>query len=1676
MSDSNDGWEAAPQGAVSLPTKMLMNDAVLQANHPNWPTGGTSAQIGIESNYNPNAVGPETKAGTAKGMVQATDSTKAAVEQQIGRKLDFANVNDQLLFHRYLMNQNLDRTNGDPNAALSLYNSGRATPDNPETKNYVSKFDQRTADGKVDSPAADDSGWESAPTKAATPSTDGWETAPSKQPDAAAQRGNAAIAAMAPNTNAIGNAVTGIGETAAQMGSGMFGQAAGALHGAADLLTGSSYDQAHADLAKERDAVTYNPRTQAGQDISKNVGEMFDKYLTNPLEQGGQFVGEAAGLSPETAKQGAEIGTSLFENLGLPMLGGAFHGVARGAGDLRATPEVTGQLDALNAANAPAAAGPVGEPPLSPGMVRMYHGGLDLPGVTSRWVTPDRTYAEGYAGKSGDNGRVFYKDLPEDDPRLQKSFDDSGTSMKAPYMPFELRDMDAASMDVLNPNKDMSPNAGPQRGAFAVDSAGNVDTGVAPSMDQQYQAATLAKQRALDEENPNSGPQIPGDMRPNEGPQIEPDLLANRIEQMHAMMPEQLDIFGTDMDYEGGEGRVGDYSTKAEGNQVVNDLPRSLSSDEFTSVMQDLNEKDGTRFRTPDPADPAYGQYMDASYSKYLDMVRDDQGGLFDRPSIAENFAKAASDEALSRRVNDHPTVKANQAKVDQLMAQDQSVPGVARATAAAQDVLQKSQDNISKFYQKTADAATPFYAKDGTVHMYTFGYLPEMMKSLGALLKGIHGVVFKTLDRMIPSFKNLDSFGKIAGQGIKDFVNSQANKEWAQKVNEQPRKVLNGVDALRAGLSDVMPDAPDLPPEQLKAQMQSVPDLSGGKLANFMRANFMQPQEMQAFTHHPLVKYAVNTVDSAMRASGAFVRQQLMGKNGLRSKVMAMSEDELTAIWAHMQLNEGAREFSAAELKHAGFSDKQIDFYQFRKDLKAKELQSLNEGRAVSNLAPVDARIAQISGHFLGDFKTLIKDADGNVKAVITHNLRGAVKTITKRVLEQLGEGHEAGPIEMRKLSEGNSTDRYTGYMNILNDFSKRDAVTDAVVQAYKDYQTNDAQTAMRYRAAFKSKEGVIGAEGRKSWESAKANAKAGIQTELKGMEAINTWSNMAKALDKISDFTKDPEIGAPNAKGLVSQYLDNVQRRNQGKATEFVNSLVNGFSEQFGVGPTVLKHLSATTKTGLLTMFIGLGKLSHSFVTLLQPLQGIPVVNSLMKARGAELGITQLTAALKSVGSQTHILEALSKGGKTTDPFVSKALAFAKDNDTFNTSEFQFGHLTDIGTSAASEFKRKFGKIAGFNVTGMESATRAFTYMYYAHMFKDMGVPESDIFPTAHNAMKKVMVDYSSHEKPGIFNKLGFLGDLTAMLTRYKSNQLGQFAEATKYLGQGKLGPMTTIMATSIAAAGIRGIMAYTLANKLVQATTTWAAQNNLMDKPTSIDELLLHALHGKNENLANALKFGLPSGLGLNMTGSLSHADDIPNDPLGALIPQGEPLGNVGKSLYDFARDPNKATRNTAIYDMAPNSMKGILENKMFTDANGKYSNPHNYELQQKRSPADQTKRTFGFRPLNEANDALTTHVNQDQRNAEGQVKQDIVQRVLRDVDSSNMKVTPQLQQDLQKKYIPKYVANEGDPRDIAKAIQDHVGMGQALTTAQRAQGIPRGNTLQAIFNYDRYGNLK
>lgn len=1383
-------------------------------------------------------------------------------------------------------------------------------------------------------------------------------------------RGLQAIQAMQPDLTQIGPAVTGTGETMAGMLSGTFGQAAGLLHGAADLATGSSYPEAKQDFQKETNAVTYQPKTPEGQQISQNLGGIMDKYLVQPMRSGAQaamgalpFVGDDLAKSPLANEIAGDVGEGVA-NIAPMLLGG--HEVAKIPGRGMPVKDVgaTSELDKLNA---------------------LY--GNDKPPMT-----------------------------PEEQPGGQMDMfgHQDPTGMASPIEPNQL------SSDVQSP--------------FVRDK--NLRQQSLDFTNGELETPDLLQTR----ENGDTG--TPSQIRDTQLPM---DEMSKRVAEFNKAPPEQLDMFSP--------------HEETNDNLAGNDA-RALSQDEFQQTVAGLAAKDGARFPMPEDMDDAYG--------KYLDTVKDDQGGLFDRPTIAENFTKMALDEAVDRRIADHPVVKANQARLDQLESQvNPKLPGSQRLVDEARSTLQKSQDNIRKFFEPAAKAEAPFYAKDGQVNMYTFGHLPTLARSIGAILKGLHGIVFKTLDRALPSFKNFDGKGKIFGQAVKDAVNKQANKKWDTQANEGPKKVLKGVPGLREGLKDYLPfESQDLSDADLKTAMQQAPDLNGNTVKGFLRDQFLTGQQLQAFTHHPLVKFATETVDRAMRNSQQFVRERLMGKDGLRDSVRKLSDDEFGTVWHMMQENEGVREFTPQQLKNAGFSDRQIDVYTKMRDLDKQNLENLNRGRQQAGLKPIDARVAHIAGHFLGDFKTVITDSEGKVRAVVAHNLKAGVNVIAKRVLEQLGDGFKMGPIEMRKMSEGNHTDRYTGYMNILNDMSSRDPVVAKVMEAYKDYLTRDAATAMKYRAAFKQKEGVIGAEGRKSWLSQKANAQEGMKNFLKAQEAMNTWANMEEALGKISKFQADPEIDAPNAKASVQKYIDNVQHRNQGTISDGVNGAINAVASVTGIGPSVLKGMSSGIKTGLLTWFIGLGKMSHSFVTLMQPLQGIPVVNSMMRAEGAKLGLTQLTSALKSMVSQPDLIKMIGQKN-LPDTFEGRAMKFARDNDTLNTTQFKFGNLTDINRSRTSS---NLHTAAEFNVTGMEAGTRSFTFMYYAHMLKDLGLGEKEAFSTAHNAMRDVMVDYNSWERPGVFGKIGFLGDLSAMLTRYKFNQIDQFARAGKYLSKGQIGPMMTVMSTAALFAGARGLMAYTLANTAVQKISQWMAEDNIIKKPTSLDEMLLHMLHGTSEGFSNMVKFGVPSGLGLNMTGSLSHADDIPNDPIGALIPQVDPLGEYAQGAGKFLHDPNKQTAKNMAYQLSPNSLRGPLENLMFTDPNGDYHNPQNNELVTQRSEADKTKRAFGFRPVHEANEKLTTDIAQEQGKGEAAVRQDVTEKLLSNLDSNGKVSSADWNS-----YVQKYVANNGDPRELIDAAVKHQGIDQKLTNAQRAQGIPKGS-LQGTMNYQRYQELK
>jgi len=334
-----------------------------------------------------------------------------------------------------------------------------------------------------------------------------------------------------------------------------------------------------------------------------------------------------------------------------------------------------------------------------------------------------------------------------------------------------------------------------------------------------------------------------------------------------------------------------------------------------------------------------------------------------------------------------------------------------------------------------------------------------------------------------------------------------------------------------------------------------------------------------------------------------------------------------------------------------------------------------------------------------------------------------------------------------------------------------------------------------------------------------------------------------------------------------------------------------------------------------------------------------------------------------------------------------------------------------------------------------------------------------DKEIFGTAHNAVQKVMADYNKEAGAPIFNKMGFLGDLTKMLTTFKMNQISQMATATKMVREGHMMPMVTMLATSLASSGLRGFMGYSLANSALGVLSTWATKNGLMKQPTNLDQIVLHMLHGVNKNLADALNFGATSGLGIDMTGSLSHADDIPDDPIGTLLPEGEPIGKMGGSIATVLQHPNKQNAKAALYDTLPNSMKGIMENQAYTDAKGNFYDPHTGNLVANRSPEDQMKRNFSFRPLEESKMRLQAETAAGQNQQLNSVKSEIIKRALSDSDSKSLTAASMQQ------YAQAFQKAGGDPQELVSRLVQHAGINKNLNIEQREAGTAQGGFTSA-----------
>ena len=122
------------------------------------PPGTTMAQFDRESQFDPTAVSPK----GAMGLAQVMPDTLAALEKQLGRKLNPYDPKDAVVIQRELMRQNMAKF-GNVSDALSAYNGGwdLSKWSNPETRAYAPAI-MSSASDFANAPMPKDAGGKSA--------------------------------------------------------------------------------------------------------------------------------------------------------------------------------------------------------------------------------------------------------------------------------------------------------------------------------------------------------------------------------------------------------------------------------------------------------------------------------------------------------------------------------------------------------------------------------------------------------------------------------------------------------------------------------------------------------------------------------------------------------------------------------------------------------------------------------------------------------------------------------------------------------------------------------------------------------------------------------------------------------------------------------------------------------------------------------------------------------------------------------------------------------------------------------------------------------------------------------------------------------------------------------------------------------------------------------------------------------------------------------------------------------------------------------------------------------------------------------------------------------------------------------------------------------------------------
>ena len=737
-----------------------------------------------------------------------------------------------------------------------------------------------------------------------------------------------------------------------------------------------------------------------------------------------------------------------------------------------------------------------------------------------------------------------------------------------------------------------------------------------------------------------------------------------------------------------------------------------------------------------------------------------------------------------------------------------------------------------------------------------------------------------------------------------------------------------------------------------------------------------------QALLHNnPLLRFVRQAVHRIVHAQSVMARHHVYPMSQTWFNMSEESRELAIDIAIHQ--DQIQRAFTTQELHNAGVPSDVIHLLDQMKTALDVSVTEWNQYRTTLGLKPVNVRNGYFPSLFVGDYRAIVRDDQGNTVGVVTSDTELGLKQKQKKVKAKFPWANFDPFIRIGMERRNLYSDSAWDQIELISDFMSSPNASQQTKTEFGQFlqglAADDARHILGFSRHEKHKIGAWGSMGRDPTVSSKENTHLAFQGLIMYLEdGANHHAQMLTLAD-LADITSDPDMRKdfPRTVKYIDDLYQHISRRKppsgresrQGGALHSagrgVDAIIEGALRLMGVGPNKYRRMQSHLRAAFSSFAMGFGSIGFSIVQLMQVIQCGPMMASYLRT-ATGLGVTSMRSRLASAQATVAVLRLFmdfmaNKFGSGPiqgldwfggDADTKAALKYATDNNLITINDLELAQ-----TAMLSPLERKVDVVINFNQRATEAATRPLVYMWLYYILKDTTLSKQHQYEIARNATNFVMAEYHSTARPMIYQAIGTTGPMFGQLKTFPHSYTGQQVFWSKNALTGKTArPLIALMLAYMLYVGADDMPIYDELDLILKLSTKGLNTINPNIPVLSYKDWLA-------PHMPEMIKYGLISKYTDIDFQKRLRMPPLINEELFANMPALNWAGDILSANAEYVRESfrqgksDTVLRNRAAYTMAPTSLKGPMEhwfyrepgttNEMTKDMMGKWTHRNEFD---------------------------------------------------------------------------------------------------------------------------------